>query len=144
MVFISPANALDNQTDNTKEKEMANKKCTGTWSSTLKPKSTTLKSDDEDGVITISESAGKLTGKHSDSDDFPVQCDGATISFTRVAKSKNKLIVYSGNFTSDTDISGTYTRTDSVRNASAESQAALSGDSGDWEATKPPTLLNAE
>lgn len=118
-----------------KEATMADKKdCEGDWESKLDPKTTPK----DDGVITISDAGGKLKGKHSDSDDFDVTCDGKTISFARVSKSEKKRIEYTGDFISDKKIEGTYTKTDAVKAKDGGRQdAATTTSSGDWEATKP-------
>ena len=122
---------------------MAHEKCKGDWESKLKP-TNPPKSHEFEGVISISASGNDLKGSHADSDDFPVTCDGSTIRFTRVGKSKKNRIVYTGSFTTDNKISGTYTRTDVADKAEAQSQAVLSGDSGDWEATKPTLLKTTQ
>lgn len=100
-----------------------------------------------EGKIKIREVNGKLKGSHADSTSpFEVTCSGnkTKISFTRVDNKNKKRIEYKGNFTSDNSIHGTYIRTDIVSLRSGSAKKALSGDSGDWDATKPPTLLKSQ
>lgn len=121
---------------------MAHEDCKKDWDSVLTP---TGGSPDSDGVIEIREVRGKLKGKHATStSDFDITCNGnkTKISFTRDDNTNKKRISYKGDFKSDDVIKGKFTRTELVslgeRNSSKK---GLTGDSGDWDATKVPTLL---
>jgi hypothetical protein len=127
---------------------MADDKCEGDWESRLIPQGG---QKEPDGTITISRKRGRLVGEHADSDEFPVTCDGQTISFTRVGKNAKKQISYRGNISADGKKieNGKFDRADVKLSDDAEpagarqSQQSAFADSGDWEATKP-TLLKTE
>lgn len=126
---------------------MAHDDCKHEWTSSLTRKLPTPDTKKPDGKITIFEDGGKLKGKHSTShSDFDINCNGnkTKISFTRIDNNNKKQIEYKGDFTSKNSIHGTYTRTDIVNLRSGSAKKAFSGDSGDWDATKPPTLLKSQ
>lgn len=123
---------------------MAHEDCKHEWTSFLTRKSPTPGKKVNEGKITIREVNSKLKGKHATStSDFDVTCTGnrTKISFTRDDNKNGKRISYKGDFTSDDSIHGSYTRTDLVSLAGGRSsKKAQAADSGDWDATKPPTL----
>lgn len=128
---------------------MAHEDCKSEWKSLLtrklpKPPSTAT----SDGVITISDTSGKLQGKHTDSKlDFDITCkgDGTEISFVRIDDTNKKKIHYEGTFSDDREtIHGTYLRLDIAAPEGGGAAAAFAGDSGDWDATKPPAIITSQ